>query len=162
MLPLLGYASSLAWCCAMLWTQAERARSASGSTVVQLYYWLHICPRVTCCNVSVCNKQSKALDFCQIVCYAIGIRIREGLPTKSNRTFIQFQIMSNLIPFTPSNCDMPVAMVSPNLPSWIKDVLNDSWDKTSSGLGTHTYVEDMIQDVTDPEVLQEYWDEYSV
>ena len=57
---------------------------------------------------------------------------------------------------------MPVAMVSPNLPSWIKDVLNDSWDKTSSGLGTHTYVEDMIQDVTDPEVLQEYWDEYSV
>tara|TARA_Y100000401_G_C8134533_1_gene131833 strand:- start:156 stop:410 length:255 start_codon:yes stop_codon:yes gene_type:complete len=70
--------------------------------------------------------------------------------------------MSNLIPFTPSNCDMPVAMVSPNLPSWIKDVLNDSWDKTSSGLGTHTYVEDMIQDVTDPEVLQEYWDEYQV
>jgi len=57
---------------------------------------------------------------------------------------------------------MPVAMVSPNLPSWIKDVLNDCWDKTSSGLGTHTYVEDMIQDVTDPEILQEYWDEYSV
>lgn len=70
--------------------------------------------------------------------------------------------MSNLIPFTPSNCDMPVAMVSPNLPGWVKDVLNDSWNKTSSGLGTHTYVEDMIQDVTDPEVLQEYWDEYSV
>ena len=57
---------------------------------------------------------------------------------------------------------MPVAMVSPNLPSWVKGVLNDCWDKTSSGLGTHTYVEDMIQGVTDPEVLQEYWDEYQV
>ena len=70
--------------------------------------------------------------------------------------------MSNLIPFTPTNCDQPVALVSPNLPEWIQGVLNESWMKTSSGLGTHTYVEDMIQDVTDPEVLQEYWDEYSV
>ena len=70
--------------------------------------------------------------------------------------------MSNLIPFTPTNCDQPVALVSPNLPEWIQGVLNESWMKTSSGLGTHTYVEDMIQDVTDPEVLQEYWDEYQV
>ena len=77
-------------------------------------------------------------------------------------SFISISIMSNLIPFTPTNCDMPVAYVSPNLPSWVKDVLNDSWMKTSSGLGNHTYVEDMIQDVTDPEILQEYWDEYSV
>ena len=70
--------------------------------------------------------------------------------------------MSNLIPFTPTNATMPVGWVSPNLPSWVKDVLNDNWHKVSSGLGNHTYVEDMIQDVTDPEILQEYWDEYQV
>ena len=82
-----------------------------------------------------------------VLCYVYSLKVKP---------------MSNLIPFTPTDCDMPVAMGSPNLPSWVKDVLNDNWHKVSSGLGNHTYVEDMIQDVTDPEVLQEYWDEYSV
>ena len=67
-----------------------------------------------------------------------------------------------LIPFTPDNCSSPVALVSPDLPDYVKRVINENWDKTSSGLGNHTYVEDMIQDVTDPDILQEYWDEYSV
>ena len=53
-------------------------------------------------------------------------------------------------------------MVSPDLPEWVQGVLEKSWMKTSSGLGNHTYVEDIIQHVTDPDVLQEYWDEYSV
>ena len=67
-----------------------------------------------------------------------------------------------LIPFTPDNCSSPVALVSPDLPDYVKRVINENWDKTSSGLGNHTYVEDWIQDVEDPEVLQEYWDEYSI
>jgi hypothetical protein len=67
-----------------------------------------------------------------------------------------------LIPFTPDNCDTPVALVSPNLPDYVKRVINENWSKTSSGLGTHTYVEDIIQDVTDQDTLQEYWEEYSL
>ena len=67
-----------------------------------------------------------------------------------------------LIPFTPDNCSSPVALVSPDLPDYVKRVINENWDKTSSGLGTHTYVEDIIQDVTDQDTLQEYWEEYSL
>ena len=70
--------------------------------------------------------------------------------------------MKNLIPFTPSNYDQPVALVSPDLPEWVQGVIDESWMKVSSGLGNHTYVEDMIQDVTDPDILQEYWEEYSL
>ena len=70
--------------------------------------------------------------------------------------------MKQLVPFTPTNCDHPVAYVSPNLPEWIKDVLNKNWNYTSSGLGNHVYVEDLIQDETDPDILQEYWEEYSL
>ena len=73
-----------------------------------------------------------------------------------------FIIMKQLVPFTPTNCDRPVAYVSPNLPQWIKDVLNKNWMKTSSGLGHHVYVEDLMQDETDPDILQEYWEEYSL
>ena len=73
-----------------------------------------------------------------------------------------FIIMKQLVPFTPTNCDAPVAFVSPNLPEWIQGVIDENWMKTSSGLGTHTYVEDIMQDVTDPDTLQEYWEEYSL
>ena len=70
--------------------------------------------------------------------------------------------MKQLVPFTPSNCEQSVAYVSPNLPTWIKDVIDKDWDKVSSGLGDHVYVEDLIQDETDPDILQEYWEEYSL
>ena len=70
--------------------------------------------------------------------------------------------MKKLIPFTPQGCDKPIALVSPNCPDFIKDVITNNWDKSSSGLGSHVYVEDVIQTITDDEILQEYWDEYSV
>ena len=66
----------------------------------------------------------------------------------------------NLKPFTPHGCDKHVAMVSPNCSQLVLDVLENSWDKTSSGLGSHTYVDS--QSITDSEELQEYWDEYSL
>ena len=69
-------------------------------------------------------------------------------------------LMKNLIPFTPQGCDKPVAMVSPNCSQLVLDVLENSWDKTSSGLGSHYYVDS--QSITDPDELQEYWEEYSV
>ena len=69
--------------------------------------------------------------------------------------------MKKLTPFTPQGCDKPVAMVSPNCSQLVLDVLENSWDKTSSGLGTHYKVVDS-QSITDPDELQEYWDEYSV
>ena len=68
--------------------------------------------------------------------------------------------MKNLIPFTPQGCERPVAMVSPNCSQLVLDVLENSWDKTSSGLGSHTYVDS--QSITDADELQEYWEEYSV
>ena len=70
--------------------------------------------------------------------------------------------MTKLIPFTPSNCNEPVAYVSPDLPEWVQGVIDESWMKVSSGLGNHTYVEDLIQNTTDPDLLQEYWEEYSL
>ena len=73
-----------------------------------------------------------------------------------------FIIMKQLVPFTPTNCDHPVAFVSPDLPEWIQGVISENWMKSSSGLGDHVYVEDLIQDETDPDILQEYWEEYSL
>ena len=70
--------------------------------------------------------------------------------------------MKQLVPFTPTNCDQPVAFVSPDLPDWIKGVIDNNWDKTSSGLGSHVYVEDLTQEIEDPDILQEYWEEYSL
>ena len=70
--------------------------------------------------------------------------------------------MKQLVPFTPTNCDQPVAFISPDLPEWIQGVIDENWLKTCSGLGNHVYVEDMIQDETDPDILQEYWEEYSL
>ena len=69
-------------------------------------------------------------------------------------------IMKKLIPFTPQGCDKPVALVSPNLPDFIKDVITENWDKSSSGLGDHYYVDS--ETITDPDELQEYWEEYQV
>ena len=51
-------------------------------------------------------------------------------------------------------------MVSPNCSQLVLDVLENSWDKTSSGLGSHIYVDS--QSITDADELQEYWEEYSV
>ena len=70
--------------------------------------------------------------------------------------------MNQLELFTPQGHTSPVALVSPNLPDFIKDVISNNWDKSSSGLGSHVYVEDVIQTITDDEILQEYWEEYSV
>ena len=53
-----------------------------------------------------------------------------------------------------------MALVSPNCSQLVLDVLENSWDKTSSGLGSHTYVDSLS--ITDPDELQEYWEEYSV
>ena len=70
--------------------------------------------------------------------------------------------MNQLELFTPQGLNSPVALVSPTCPDFIKDVITNNWDKSSSGLGSHVYVEDVIQTITDDEILQEYWDEYSV
>ncbi len=75
--------------------------------------------------------------------------------------YIFFQ-MTNLKSFTPQGCTHPVALVSPNCEQLVLDVLDKCWDKTSSGLGSHVYVEDMIQSIDDPEMIQEYWEEYSL
>jgi len=53
-------------------------------------------------------------------------------------------------------------LVSPNCSQLVLDVINNSWDKSSSGFGDHYYVEDVRESLTDSEELQEYWDEYSV
>ena len=68
--------------------------------------------------------------------------------------------MKKLIPFTPQRLESPVALVSPNCSQLVLDVINNSWDKSSSGLGDHYYVDS--ENITDPELLHEYWDEYSV
>ena len=66
----------------------------------------------------------------------------------------------DLIPFTPQGLERPVALVSPNASQLVLDVLNNSWDKSSSGLGSHIYMDS--ESITDPDELQEYWEEYSV
>ena len=68
--------------------------------------------------------------------------------------------MKKLIPFTPLELKSPVALVSPNCSQLVLDVINNSWYKSSSGLGDHHYV--ISETITDPDELQEYWEEYSV
>jgi len=68
--------------------------------------------------------------------------------------------MKKLIPFTPQGCTNPVALVSPNCSQLVLDVLENSWQESSSGLGSHIYVDS--QSITDSEELQEYWEEYSL
>ena len=75
------------------------------------------------------------------------------------RLFIYFS-MKKLIPFTPQGLTSPVALVSPNCSQLVLDVINNSWDKSSSGLGDHHYVDS--QSITDADELQEYWEEYSL
>ena len=70
--------------------------------------------------------------------------------------------MKKLIPFTPQGLNSPVALVSPNCSQLVLDVINNNWDKSSSGLGNHYYVEDVRESITDSDELQEYWDEYSL
>ena len=74
--------------------------------------------------------------------------------------FIYFS-MKKLIPFTPQGLTSPVALVSPNCSQLVLDVINNNWDKSSSGLGDHYKVVDS-ETITDPDELQEYWEEYSV
>ena len=68
--------------------------------------------------------------------------------------------MKKLTSFTPQGCTNPVALVSPNCSQLVLDVINNSWDKSSSGLGDHHYVNS--ETITDSDELQEYWEEYSV
>ena len=70
--------------------------------------------------------------------------------------------MKKLIPFTPQGLKSPVALVSPNCSQLVLDVINNSWDKSSSGFGDHYYVEDVRESLTDSDELQEYWEEYSL
>ena len=69
-------------------------------------------------------------------------------------------LMKQLELFSVDNASRPVALVSPNLPEFIKDVIRNNWDKSSSGLGDHYYVNS--ETITDPDELQEYWEEYSL
>ena len=68
--------------------------------------------------------------------------------------------MKQLELFSVDNASRPVALVSPNCSQLVLDVLNNSWDKSSSGLGDHYYVNS--ETITDPDELQEYWEEYSL
>ena len=89
------------------------------------------------------------------------IDIRQSLFDSGWSLFVYiYFLMKNLKPFTPQGCDKPVALVSPNCSQLVLDVLENSWDKSSSGLGSHTYVDS--QSITDSDELQEYWEEYSV
>ena len=75
--------------------------------------------------------------------------------------------MKQLVPFTPTNCDQPVAFVSPDLPDWIKGVIDNNWDKTSSGFGDVISCDDVINQVDDDtaellaEMLHELREEYA-
>ena len=53
-----------------------------------------------------------------------------------------------------------MALVSPNCSQLVLDVLENNWDKSSSGLGSHYSVDS--ETITDPDELQEYWEEYQV
>jgi len=68
--------------------------------------------------------------------------------------------MKQLVPFTPTNCNGPVALVSDNLPDYILQVIDNNWDKISSGLGTHYTVEE-ITSIHDQEMIEEYNEEYA-
>ena len=68
--------------------------------------------------------------------------------------------MNNLIPFTPDNCKEPVALVSNNLPEWIKEVINNNWNETSSGFGNHYSINELIS-IQDQELIDEYNEEYA-
>jgi len=74
--------------------------------------------------------------------------------------YIIFIMFNQLELFTSQGCELPTALVSRNASDLVKSVVNKDWAKTSSGLGSHTYVESST--ITDPDELQEYWEEYSL
>lgn len=53
-----------------------------------------------------------------------------------------------LVPFTPSCCNYPVAMISEDLPNYIKEMIVRSWSAESSGFGDHLYVDEVGHDET--------------
>ena len=75
--------------------------------------------------------------------------------------------MNQLELFTVEGQERPVALVSPNLPDFIKDVIRNSWDKTSSGLQDRFTCEDIINEIDDDtaellaELIQEQREEYA-
>jgi len=87
-----------------------------------------------------------------------------------NRAPLQVRILTTAVciykflmnEFTPQGCTQPVALVSDNCDQLVLDVINKCWDKTSSGLGSHIYVEELIESISDQETVQEYWEEYQV
>lgn len=53
--------------------------------------------------------------------------------------------MNKLIEFRIDEDSAPIGWVSENLPDYIKDVLTQNWDKTSSGLGDHHQFKDWVK-----------------
>ena len=56
--------------------------------------------------------------------------------------------MKELKEYTPQGCTYPVAYVSNNLPDYILRVIDNNWDKSSSGLGIHCSVDSFLQSST--------------
>ncbi len=75
--------------------------------------------------------------------------------------------MKELIPFQVDNNSAPVALISPDLPEYIKDVIRKNWDKTSSGFGDVISCDDVINQVDNEtsellaEMLHELREEYA-
>ncbi len=69
--------------------------------------------------------------------------------------------MKKLIPYSPAGCDLPVAYVSDNLPDYVLRVIDNNYDKISSGLGDH-YSVDELKSIQDQELIDEYNEEYAL
>ncbi len=75
--------------------------------------------------------------------------------------------MKQLELFSVDNASRPVALVSPNLPEFIKDVIRNNWDKTSSGFADRFSMSDVINEIDDDtaellaELIQEQREEYA-
>ncbi len=75
--------------------------------------------------------------------------------------------MKELIPFQVDNNSAPVALISPDLPEYIKDVIRKNWDKTSSGFGDVISCDDVINQIDSDtsellaEMLYELREEYA-
>lgn len=65
--------------------------------------------------------------------------------------------MSNqLEQFTPKGCNRPVALISHDIPEFIKDVITEKWMESSSGFGSHFTFDEFVD-----EQVQEYQEEYA-
>ena len=69
--------------------------------------------------------------------------------------------MKKLIPYSPAGCDQPVALVSDNLPDYILRVIDNNYDKISSGFGNH-YSVDELTSIQQQELIDEYNEEYAL